>query len=222
MPQFAVFESKQQHTTDAFSNPRYLTQSQVSHSLEYGEPFLHQRNYPSFSVTYLRSGTRVQISERPLLEQDRDLLFAIFWLQAWHLVDSAITPWRWLATNRISGIQSSLSKTLVPSTQLALLERQYTLRGRGEILQFLEKYPSLVELLLEAYSKIEQYFPRSEVFLEVAHDPEATDGDELVASIGTTLKPREAVQRLNQFDDDWWLGASDASEGRFCIRLEFR
>lgn len=222
MAQFAVIESKEQFTPDPFSTPWFLTQGQVGNLSEHEEALLVQSHYPSFSITSLRWRDRVQNLERPLLESDVDVVVALSLQLAWHLTNSAVTWRRWWATSRISGTQPSISKTLVPPTQLAFLERQYTLRERGEVLQFLEKHPYLVELLLEAYGKIEAYFLRSEVFLEVAHDPEASDGDELVASIATTLKPKEAMQSLNQFDDDWWLSASDASEGRLCIRLEFK
>lgn len=107
-------------------------------------------------------------------------------------------------------------------SKILLLQRQYQLRNSDEVFQFLQENPHLIELLLEAYSKIGHHFPGSPIFLEVAFDPEVGDRGELVASIATKLKPKEAIEKLNQFDDDWWLDASDVSGGKLSIGLEFR
>ena len=41
----------------------------------------------------------------------------------------------------------------LPQAEIELLERWYTFRERAEVLWFLERYPFLVSLLLEAYGK---------------------------------------------------------------------
>lgn len=110
----------------------------------------------------------------------------------------------------------------VPQVEIDLLERLYTFRGRPEVLWFLGRYPFLVPLVLEAYSKIGDYFPLSQVFLEVFTDPEGIDEDQLVMFIATDLTPDEAVSRLDEFDEDWWLDALDQAQGKLCINVEFR
>jgi len=77
-------------------------------------------------------------------------------------------------------------------------------------------------MVLEAYSKIADYFgPYPQISLEVVTDPEVADGHELVAFILTNLPPHEALNRLERFDEDWWLEASHKAEGNLCIHLEF-
>ena len=96
--------------------------------------------------------------------------------------------------------------------RLGLLEQRYTLRERDEIVQLLEKYPLLSLLVLEIHRQIVPYFPDAQFFLKTIIDPEADDDQEatddrenLVISVVTHLRPREALERLKQFYKDWWL-----------------
>ena len=106
--------------------------------------------------------------------------------------------------------------------EIGWLERLYTFRERAKALWFLERYPFLISLLLEAYSKIGNYFPYPQVFLEVVTDPEAFDDYQLVVSIATNLDPDEAVDTLERLDEDWWLDALDRAQGKLCIDVESR
>src|SRR5207249_4171107 len=90
-------------------------------------------------------------------------------------------------------------------TQLLWLERLYVLDEREEVLQFLRKHPSLVQLLLDTYKEIKAYFPSSDIFLDISLDPEvAGDNENLIGSIATTLPPDEAIEAFEKFYDNWW------------------
>ncbi|HID61453.1 MAG TPA: hypothetical protein EYP49_01715 [Anaerolineae bacterium] len=114
------------------------------------------------------------------------------------------------------------STVRVQRAVLQLLERLYTFRRRVEVLGFLEKYPFLAPLLLEAYDRIRIYFPDSPLFLEVVTEPEANDDYQLVVSVAIVLDPDEALESLEQFDEDWWLDALDRAQGMLCIDVEFQ
>jgi hypothetical protein len=128
---------------------------------------------------------------------------------------------RWL---EFVSASSNAYREIIPVWQqpvlLSLLERRYILRRRNEVISFIETYPFLVPLLLEAYDKIAQHFGPSPVFLEVVTDPEAIGDRQLVAFIRTDLDPIEALASLNRFDKSWWLEASQSSRGKLCIYLE--
>lgn len=109
----------------------------------------------------------------------------------------------------------------IPQTDIELLEQLYTFRGRTEVLQFLAKYPFLVPVLLEAPEKIRQYFPDSELFLEVEQDPQVIDWIMLVLSILMKLDPDDAVDRLNQLDWNWGLHNSYQVRSKFFTTLEY-
>ncbi len=101
------------------------------------------------------------------------------------------------------------------------LEQLYTFGERAEVLWFLEEYPVLVPLLLEAYDKIGNHFSYSQLSLEVVTDPETNNDHQLVVFIGTNLAPDEALPMLEQFDENWWLDASREAQGNLCIHVEF-
>ncbi len=107
--------------------------------------------------------------------------------------------------------------------QLHVLQRLYNFRGdRIEILRFLERYPFLVSLLVEAYPYIETYFPLSLIFLTVVADPEEFGIEQLVAYITTDLGPDEATDLLSDFDKKWWLNSLKRAQGKLCITVEFQ
>ena len=103
------------------------------------------------------------------------------------------------------------------------LEQLYSFRRQAEVLQFLEAHPFLVPLLVEAHSKIGDYFGSNpEVALEVVTDPEAIDDHELFAFIRTSLPADEAHDRLDRLGEEWWLDAMERAQGKLCIDMEFQ
>jgi hypothetical protein len=113
--------------------------------------------------------------------------------------------------------------------RLRLLEQRYTLRERDEIVQLVEKYPLLSLLLLEIHKHIVPYFPDAQFFLKAIIDPEADndleatdDRENLVISVVTHLRPREALERLKQFYKDWWLTtlAQNSTKEKISFNLE--
>ncbi|QSJ14233.1 hypothetical protein JYQ62_20090 [Nostoc sp. UHCC 0702] len=109
----------------------------------------------------------------------------------------------------------------ISQTDIATLEQLYIFRGRTEILQFLDKYPFLIPVLLEAPEKIHHYFPDSQLFLEVVPDAEIIDWIHLILSILITLDPHEAVAKLHQLDEDWSIGLSHQVHQLFFTTLEY-
>lgn len=101
------------------------------------------------------------------------------------------------------------------------LEKLYTWRGKTEILDFLEKHHFLIPVLLEAPDKISNYFPDAQLFLECVTDPEGIDDDMLELAICMNLEPDEAVDKLNQFQDNWWLNLSNKIRQPLCPILEY-
>ncbi|MCC5608473.1 hypothetical protein LC612_17195 [Nostoc sp. CHAB 5834] len=93
----------------------------------------------------------------------------------------------------------------ISPADIETLEQLYTFRERTEVLEFLDKYPFLIPVLLQAPKKIRHYFPDSQLFLEVVPDPEIIDYVLLVLSILMKLDPDDAIARQKQMDLDWWL-----------------
>ncbi len=181
--------------------------------------------------TYVQKSTYSILSEKglPLFSRHlaqigtvRDLIALLNW------------PYQMVVSQGISEVERFWTRTeaspiSVPQADelylslLEVLQQWYVFRGeRTEILQFLERYPFLVPLLVEAYYCIEKFFPQSLVFLTVVTDPEEFGADQLVAFISTDLDPDEAVNALSAFDKKWWLNSLKQAQGKLCITLEFR
>jgi hypothetical protein len=101
------------------------------------------------------------------------------------------------------------------------LEQLYRLRERSQVLEFINKHPFLLPVLLEAPAEIRQYFPDSQLFLEVVPDAEIPDWVHLVLSILMTLEPNDAVARLNQLDNDWSRSLPYQVHQKFFTILEY-
>jgi hypothetical protein len=101
------------------------------------------------------------------------------------------------------------------------LERMYSFRNAEQIQAFLGKNPAVVPVLTDAYLKIGSYFPSSQLFLELFRAPEVEDREYLFILIATNLTPDEALKKLSQLDEDWWLDAMYSVQGRVSLNVEF-
>ena len=102
-----------------------------------------------------------------------------------------------------------------------LLEHLYDFREPAMVNSFLNQYPFLVSLLLEANPHLRKHFPDQQIFLEVISDPETVDASQLVAIIVETSSPDEAFDCLERFDREWWISAVGRARGKLCINVEF-
>jgi len=105
---------------------------------------------------------------------------------------------------------------------LSRLESVYVFRDEGRVNLFLEKNAFLAPLLLQANTKIRDYFGASlPIVLDVSLDPENGEYQELWARIQTHLAPADALPILTRFDEEWWLRASVVSRNLLNIKLEY-
>lgn len=123
--------------------------------------------------------------------------------------------------SRLQGTTSGMTQTRTADEAFSI-EGLYSLKGKAAVIQFLDEYPFLIPLLLEARKNIHAHFPNSEVSLEVIVDPEAEDDDQLLASVSTSLGAEDVYRRLKEFDRAWWLDALGRSQGLLCISVNLQ
>lgn len=121
-----------------------------------------------------------------------------------------------------TGQASATPRVSIDRTEIEQIEKLYTVRNRSEVLKFIEEYPFLIPVLLEAPDKIGYYFPGDALILDMAIDPESssTDDDKLVLLIATDIDADESVDRLWELDKAWWLNASRRSQHKMFTNLE--
>lgn len=86
------------------------------------------------------------------------------------------------------------------------LDKLFSFGNVTAIVRFLGEYPFLVDVLQEAYGAIEQSFGQeTQVELRVIADPEVPGGVQMFGYVLSGLAPKEAAERLQQFDRHWYL-----------------
>ena len=112
---------------------------------------------------------------------------------------------------------SWLTRTSTMVTRDAVLDRAsiealgsvYEFQKPDAVVEFLLENDFLIGLLEEAYPNIAAHFGQnSPVNLELVFDPDSGGGPELFGLVSTTLRPEEAMKRLDMFDEEWWLEKS--------------
>jgi len=121
----------------------------------------------------------------------------------------------------IPGEDTNSATVLLSKTGIRVLEQLYIFRRRTEVLGLLNRNPFLAPLLLEASEKAKHFFPGSQLSLEVVSDFETDDSSQLLASITTHLPVDTALDKLNEFDANWWLETAGLANGKLCIDVEF-
>lgn len=96
----------------------------------------------------------------------------------------------------------------------------YTLRNADEVKAFLREHPRLIQLLLEAKIVVEEFFEAIGITLQVVIDSEGTNHKQLFAYISTNLPPVEAIERLDAFNEAWFLKQIDGVGDFFNFNLE--
>ena len=112
----------------------------------------------------------------------------------------------------------------LPQAEIDLIQKIYTFQDReaGEVLQFIEKYPFLIPLLLEAPEKIREFFPDASLRLKVDIDPDSysEESNELLVLVKPDIDPEEAVDTLEELDYAWALNASTRSQRKMLVHLQ--
>ncbi len=83
----------------------------------------------------------------------------------------------------------------------------YTVEEPLETFKIIIEQEVMLNLILEAHSKIRELFPSERLALEVTTDPEIAGWRSLWIIIYTKLEADEAFDNLKKLDHTWWLEA---------------
>lgn len=101
-----------------------------------------------------------------------------------------------------------------------LLKEVYFFQQTKEIETYLWNNRFLLDILSEAYKQIINIFGKDiDLQLELHRDYEE-DFEELFVVIKSSLKPDQMLVLMDKLDDDWFLGAMDATKGKLNITVE--
>ena len=111
---------------------------------------------------------------------------------------------------------------LISQSDIETLEKSYIFRDKAEVIEFINKYPFLLPVVLEAPVQISNYFPQQKLLLQVINDPEIPNYVHLVLSIILTdIDPDEAMDREDELRKNWSRGLSHEIREHFYTILEY-
>jgi hypothetical protein len=110
---------------------------------------------------------------------------------------------------------------IVYEARIAKLGSIYTFRNSDEVIEFLINN-KIFSVLWEAWPVLQEFFGSDiSVALEVVNDPETTHTKQLFGYISAmSLSPDEAFERLNAFDEAWFLKQFVLTGGLLNFNLE--
>ena len=118
--------------------------------------------------------------------------------------------------------EAQASLTASARELLAVVESTYSIREHARTMSFLRGASHLVPLLLAIPKAVLSAFAEEcPLVLEVSCVDEYGDEDELVVLIQTRLGAADALARLRDFDDAWWLDHLSQTNGKITINVEF-
>ncbi len=109
----------------------------------------------------------------------------------------------------------------VLQTGVDSLARLYRLEDEQQVRAFVDRFPFLAVLLLEAHEAISVLFPDSPASLSIHRYHDEIEEEELVVWIHTSLSVDAAMDRLDALAESWWLDNMGRAEGKLGFDLRF-
>lgn len=97
----------------------------------------------------------------------------------------------------------------------------YILPEPASAIDFLQEHQELVALLNESYNEIRKYFPSEDLKLQLVSDREIAEDQQLFVYINTSTSVVDALKKLDEFDNHWWLERIDMVNGLLNFNLRF-
>lgn len=123
----------------------------------------------------------------------------------------------------------SISFTLYPENyeeayekKISSLEKVVEFDSMPEVRLFLRRNSYLTDVIYEAIRKVKQIFQEEKLKLTIENDPE-TETDSMVLSLRILTKkdPRETIELLSKFNEEWWLEAKPRTNQKLIIEEEY-
>jgi len=118
--------------------------------------------------------------------------------------------------------KSPLEELVNTNSEVGELEAFYQFDDSAEqVVAFLPKHSFLLPLLVEAAQEIAKFFPNNQPLLHCFTNPEDKEDEMLFILLGTTEDTSQALHKLNQFEETWWLNEMTWGKGKLSIDINF-
>ena len=116
---------------------------------------------------------------------------------------------------------SSLRKSV--GDKIEEYSKYYDILNLKEISDYIVINTEVVDILEEAFVFLKRYFGNKfkKLTLRLVHDPEIINEKYLVVDISTKLSPLEALKKLDNFDENWWLDKVEEFDNNLIFNIDF-
>ncbi len=106
--------------------------------------------------------------------------------------------------------------------QINVLAREYEIRNAPEVALFLRDNNFLLDLLAEIPAKLKKFFGgKSKFAVELFSEPDFPTAQEIFVLVLTEENAEEARNKMNEFDEKWWLKNLDKARCKLNVSLEY-
>jgi hypothetical protein len=98
------------------------------------------------------------------------------------------------------------------------LQQRYRVRDYASVAEYIRDHAVPIDFLFDIARELEAVFPDAPLSMEVVTDPEEGTG-QLLISAATDSPLEEALDRLRQFDEAWWLDNVHRAHGQVCVDI---
>ncbi|MBA2606916.1 MAG: hypothetical protein H0U96_08630 [Acidobacteria bacterium] len=106
--------------------------------------------------------------------------------------------------------------------QINVLAREYEIRNAPEVALFLRENNFLLDLLEDIPSKLKKFFgSKSKLALELLSEPDFPSSREIFVLVLTEEEAEQARNKMNKFDEKWWLEQLDRARCKLNVSLEY-
>jgi uncharacterized phage-associated protein len=102
------------------------------------------------------------------------------------------------------------------------LSSEYKIINQEEVLEYINKYAPLKEILEDAVPEIKKAFSNPIIYLEVITHQDNPKVEKLILSIDSRTPSKEKIQNLNQLRKTWWYDVPELIRDKLSLMLSYR
>jgi hypothetical protein len=91
-----------------------------------------------------------------------------------------------------------------------------------EVVSYLSQHPNASAVVEETYFALKDFFSSSPIRLEIYSDPEGERSPELALIAETEEEPDIALEKLDHFDEEFWLSHIDQFGKVLSVHVEYQ
>lgn len=134
----------------------------------------------------------------------------------------AINQWSLDVDSSLSQNKGDTVLYILPSENINTIKQYYELVNIEQIINFINKNQLSIDFLIDAAEQFRNEFGKeTKITLRYLSDPSLFNDEGLVACIYTSLSVEQALDKIDEIDEKWFLQNRHICKGRFIFDVEW-